>query len=480
MKTDVVIVGGGPGGTTAAMYLAREGIESIIVEKDSFPRYHIGESMTGECGGIIRDLGLEDAMLRDGHPTKHGVKVYGTGGKNSWFVPVMARDENDNLQAQFTWQVRRSAFDKMMLEEAVTRGATLVNGTAVKPLVKEDGAVCGIQVRLPDGTFEDIEAEVVLDCSGQFTFLANAGVTGPKYLGNYDKQIAIFSQVANTLRDEQGDAENHKDNTLIFYQKKYHWAWFIPLDDEIVSVGIVVPSAYFAAKKESKDDFVRRELREMNPELRRRVPDTTLLEPARTVVNYSFQIKRFTGRGFICLGDAHRFLDPIFSFGLYVTMKEAQLASKAIKQYLNGKNRDAENPFADYQVYCEQGIDVLEDALDSFWERPLAFARIVYDLHREYMIDVFAGRIYEKQPSPAALSFRKLLRRDRQYESEDVYSVPIGSRFHPERAPIWVNSASVLRTGEGMALVNYFDESEISPILENGSIKHSEGAEINE
>jgi 1H-pyrrole-2-carbonyl-[peptidyl-carrier protein] brominase len=457
MKTDVVIVGGGPGGTTAAMYLAREGISSVIVEKDRFPRYHIGESMTGECGGIIRDLGLEEMMLRDGHPQKQGVKVYGTGGKNSWFVPVMARDENHNLSPVFTWQVRRSTFDQRMLDEAVARGATLVNATAVKPLVTDDGAVCGVQVRHPDGRFEDITAEVVLDCSGQFTFLANSGVTGPKYLGNYDKQIAIFSQVASTIRDDVDDSRNHPDNTLIFYQKKYHWGWFIPLDDEVVSVGIVVPSAYLREKGETKADFLRRELLELNPELARRVPDRTLLEPARSVVNYSFQIKRFTGKGYICIGDAHRFLDPIFSFGLYVTMKEAQLASRAVREYLNGKNRDAENPFAAHQVYVEKGIDVLEDALDAFWEHPLAFARIVYDIHPEHMIDVFAGRIYEGQPSPAAKAFHKLLRRERQYDSEDVYSVPIGSRYHPERAPIWIDSASVVHTDEG-ELMNYYAE----------------------
>ncbi|MCA9897519.1 MAG: NAD(P)/FAD-dependent oxidoreductase [Ardenticatenaceae bacterium] len=462
LKTDVVIIGGGPGGSTAAMYLAREGIQSIIVEKDLFPRYHIGESMTGECGAIIRDLGLESVMLADKHPRKHGVNVYGAEGKTRWHVPVMARDENNELQAQFTWQVRRSIFDKRMLEAAVDRGATLLEATAVKPNMNEAGDVIGVQVRLADGNLEDIEAKMVLDCSGQNTFLANSGITGPKYLGNYDKQIAIFSQVANTVRGDDDDPENHPDNTLIFYQKKYHWAWFIPLDDNVVSIGIVVPSAYFVEKQESKADFIKRELRELNPELSRRVPDTTLLEPARSVVNYSFQVKKFTGKGYICIGDAHRFLDPIFSFGLYVTMKEAQLASKTIKEYFTGANCDADNPFANYQAYVEKAIDVLEDSLDAFWEQPLAFARIVHSKHRPFMVDVFAGRIYEGQPSPAALSFQKLLRRERAYASEDLYSVPIGSRYHPERAPIWNTSSSVVRTADGEELVNYFDSN--SPV----------------
>lgn len=461
MKTDVVIIGGGPAGATAAMYLKRDGINCIIVERESFPRYHIGESMTGECGGILRDLGLGDVMLEAKHPIKHGVKVYGTGGKNSWFVPVMQRDEEWNLKEQFTWQVRRSEFDGMMLDEAVKRGATLVNGQVTKALMTDDGAVCGVQVRTADGNLMDIHAEMTLDCSGQSTFLANTGVTGPKYLGNYDKQIAIFSQVKNAIRDEGGSRDKHRDNTLIFYKSKYHWAWFIPIDDEITSVGIVVPSAYYIETRESKADFIKRELRELNPELSRRVPDLELVEEARTVVNYSYQVKKFTGRGYICVGDAHRFLDPIFSFGLYVGMKEAQLAAQQVKAYLNGANRDSDNPFREHAEYCERAIDILEDALDAFWEQPLAFAAFVYERYVPFMIDVFAGRIYERQPSPAATAFRKLLKRERSYDSEDLYSMPIGSRYHPERAQIWNHDLSSLKLEDGSELFNYFEEEDM-------------------
>jgi flavin-dependent dehydrogenase len=434
MKTDVVIVGGGPGGATAAMYLLREGIKPIIIEKESFPRYHIGESMTGECGGVVRDLGLGDVMLKQGHPIKHGVKVF---GKNSWFVPVMARDADSNLQDQITWQVRRSEFDKMMLDEAAERGATVIHGKATKPLLDDDGAVCGVQVDTAEGGLIEIESQVVLDCSGQATFLARSGVTGPKYLGHYDKQIAIFSQIANGIRDNGNTRDTQKDNTLIFYKEKYHWGWWIPLDDEVVSVGVVSPGAYFLEKKENRPDYLRRELLELHPELTRRIPTPELVEDARAIPNYSYQIERFCGKGYICIGDAHRFIDPIFSFGLYVTMKEAQLAAPYVRDYLEGANRDAANPFAEFQLMCEQGIDVLEDALDGFWEHPFAFAWLVHDRYRAEMIDVFAGRIYENQPSPAITGFRKLLKRTRNYESEKSYSLPIGSRYQPERAPLW-------------------------------------------
>ena len=171
------------------------------------------------------------------------------------------------------------------------------------------------------------------------------------------------------------------------------------------------------------------------------------MEDVHVIPNYSYQVNGFCGKGFICIGDAHRFIDPIFSFGLTVTMREGQFAAPIIRGYLEGANRDKPNPFADHQLFCETGIDVLEDVLDSFWEHPLSFAHCVYSRYTEYMTDMFAGRIYghERQPTPALHSFRKLLKREgereRSYETSDLYSIPIGSRYHPERAAIWeVNS----------------------------------------
>jgi len=452
MKTDVVIVGGGPAGSASAMFLAREGIKPVIVEAVKFPRYHIGESLTGGGGQVLRQLGLEEEMYRRKYPCKQGVKVYGQSKAGSWFVPVTGRDADWKLFPWDTWQVRRSDFDKMMLDEAVSRGATLIPGKALKPIVNNGGSVHGVQIRPIDSeNTMDIEADVLLDCSGQATWLANlGGVTGPKYLGSYDKQIAIFSQVVNTIRDQGTTRDQHRANTLIFYASKFHWAWFIPLDEEVVSVGIVVPSAYFQGKKENLHDFYVRELRELHPELSRRIPEIKLVESVHVIPNYSFQVKKFCGRGFICVGDAHRFVDPNFSFGMTMAMWEGQLAASHVKAYLNGKGRDDANPFADHQLYCEKGIDVLEDLIDCFWEKPLAFALLVYKKYTDFITDMFATRIYDHQPSPAVDEFRKLLNREglreKSYETEDLYSVPIGSRFHPERAAIWEANAAVETT----------------------------------
>jgi 1H-pyrrole-2-carbonyl-[peptidyl-carrier protein] brominase len=442
MKTDVLIIGGGPAGCAAAMFLAKEGIKPIILEQEEFPRFHIGESMTGEAGAVLRRLGLEEQMLARKYPVKHGVRVFGT---NSWFIPVARRDEDWNLHLTSTWQVRRSDFDAMMLEEAQKRGAKLIRGTAKSALRTEDGGVRGVTMKRPDGSSEEIEADVVIDCSGMATFLANQKVTGPKYLGSYDKQIAFFTHVKGALRDSGTSGEMAKDNTLIFYQKKYHWGWFIPVDDEVVSLGIVVPTAEFQKHKQDREEFFRNYLPQINPEIARRTENIEFVEKVHVIPNYSFQVRGFCGKGFICLGDAHRFIDPIFSFGLSAAVREAEFAVPHIVSYLKGERRDEANPFDAFQRFCEKGSDNLEDMVDLFWEQPFAFATFVHHRYRMEVTDAFAGRVYETehQPSKAIMQFRKLLKRERDYAHADDYSIPIGSRYHAERAPLWAPDSPV-------------------------------------
>ena len=405
-KYDVAIVGAGPGGAGSALHLMQAGLRPVILEKESFPRYHIGESLTGECGASLKKLGLEPQMRTDRWPIKYGVTVYGAGGKNSFWVPVAERGPNSEIIPMWTWQVRRSTYDKTMLDTALARGADYLPCEAVAPLL-DDGAVTGIQFRTPQGTVENLKAEVVIDASGQGTFMANRGMTSPKERGPYDKQVAIFSQVVDAVRDP-GEAAG---NTLIFYREKHHWAWFIPLDEEVVSVGIVVPSEYFKAQRLSKPDFLRQELLKLNPELTKRVPNLNFVEEARSISNYSYHVKNFTGKGFLCVGDSHRFIDPIFSFGLYFAMKESEFASQAVVDYFAGKNREAQNPFAEYEAMVDQGQNVVQDLVDCFWDFPLAFVIFVHQRYTADIIDCFAGRIYGDyaQNLPGVQGMRRLL-----------------------------------------------------------------------
>lgn len=403
MKTEVAIVGGGPGGSACALFLEKAGIRSTIIEKAEFPRYHIGESMTGECGNCVRTLGLGEAMVRRAHPVKWGVSVFGPTGANRFYVPVKGRGPGGELVDASTWQVPRSAFDAMMLDAARSRGAGFIQAQAVEPLLAGD-VVRGVRVRTASGVVEPVECSVLIDASGLATFLSQVGVTGRKERGIYDNQVAIFSQVVGAVRDGGRTA----GDTLIFYQKKNHWAWFIPLDDEIVSVGVVVPSEYFAARGENKRDFLTRELHELNPELKLRVPEIRLVEEVRAISNYSYHIPRFTGKGFLCIGDAHRFIDPVFSFGLFFSIKEGELAAEAVADYLGGSSGDDVHPFRRHERRCDTAMDVIQELIDAFWNQPLAFAVLVNSRYTDDCIDMFAGRVYMDEPSQGLLAFRRL------------------------------------------------------------------------
>lgn len=403
MKTDVVIIGGGPGGLTSSILLEQAGIKSVVVEKEKFPRYHIGESLTGEAGKTLRLLGLEDKMQFSEYPIKYGVRVYGKEGKNSFWVPVMARDPEGKLFPTSTWQVRRSEFDQMLLDKCLEVGTTFIHGEAIKP-IGDSSEIKGVSIRQNDDTILNIESSVLIDASGQGTFLANKGVTGKKIRGKYDKQVAIFSQLKGALRD----SGNEKDNTLIFYRDQFHWAWFIPLDDETVSVGVSVPTEYFLSRKEGKQEFLQRELQELNPQLALRTKDCELTEETRSITAYSYEVKNFTGKGYLCIGDAHRFIDPIFSFGVYFSMKEAEFAVEAVKDFLQGKTSTQSNPFADYENLCQKGMDTIQDLIDGFWNNPLAFGYLAHFRHREDIINLFAGRVYDETPSQGLMALRQL------------------------------------------------------------------------
>ena len=337
------------------------------------------------------------------HPVKYGVTVYGPRGTNAFWVPVKGWRPESGLFDTHTWSVRRSDFDHMLFTAAAARGVEVMQAEAVMPLPNGD-SVCGVRVRTNGGTVEDITSEVLVDASGQGTFLCNAGVTGEKLRGSYDRQAAIFSQVVGGIRDP-GAAGG---NTLIFYRQKHHWAWFIPLDDQVTSVGVVVPADYYRSKNESKHQFLLRELHQLNPELTRRLPQIEFVEDVRGISNYSYRISNFTGKGFLCVGDSHRFIDPVFSFGVFFAMKEAEYAASAIESFFADSKRDQPNPFAGYERLCDRGQDNVQELIDAFWQHPYAFKLLAHHRYPEDIIHMFAGRVYEESPLPGLLAMRAI------------------------------------------------------------------------
>ena len=417
MKPSVVIVGGGPAGSACAIELKKAGYEPTIVEKEEMPRFHIGESMTGECGASVRKLGLdiEAKMAEGGFPVKYGTIVFGQGGKNSFYVPVMGRDKNDELFDQTTWQVRRSSFDKMLFDSAKETGVNVVKGNAVG-VIQDGDKVVGVKVSTPDGE-QQLDSDMLVDASGQFTFLARQGITSEREPGNYGKQIGIFGHFKKAVRNE--GKEHKTDDTLIFYRERHQWAWFIPIDDEIVSIGVVVPFDVLKSKKMPHKEFLLSEMKSINPELEWRVQDAELVGDVRSMSNYSYQVKQFTGKGFMCAGDSHRFIDPIFSLGLHFALHEGRHSAKTIIEYFENPDETLDNPFLEHQAYCDEAQDIIQTMLDAFWDYPLAFSLYLKaKKYREGFIDMFAGRVYDAKEHEGVKALQKLNEDGRRHKMQ--------------------------------------------------------------
>lgn len=420
-KREVIIIGGGPGGAATALYLLKSGIKPLIVERQSFPRFHIGESLSGECGNSIRKLELDAELVAQNYPIKYGVNVYNPHGVPFWVEVKKRCPETNAMMPNWTWSVTRSSFDKLLLDAARQRGAEYMQCEAVAPILK-DGCVIGLQIRTAEGALEDLHCDVLVDCSGQATFLANRGITGPKVKGNYTNQIGVYSQIEDMTLDSGTEPSKSLGNTLIFYKQRDHWAWAIPLSPKVVSVGVVAPAAYFKAQGLDKAEYLRKEITSLNPELTRRVKKTSFLEEVRSVTSYSYATTNYAGRGFICVGDSHQFTDPIFSFGVFLAMKEGELAAEAIVKHLGEEGGTDANPFADYEAATTEGQDAIRDVIDTFWEYPLVFTRMASGEGQDDITDLFAGRVYgeivRKNSSRAAM--RRLLAKRRAQQASQA------------------------------------------------------------
>jgi 1H-pyrrole-2-carbonyl-[peptidyl-carrier protein] brominase len=392
-KHQVIIIGGGPGGAATALYLIQQGVKPIIVERQNFPRFHIGESLSGECGNSVRKLQLQTELVAQNYPTKHGVNVYNPHGTSFWVEVKQRCPETDALIPNTTWSVLRSSFDKILFDAAIARGAQLMQCEAVSALTEGDRVV-GLQIRTAGGALENLYCEVLADCSGQGTFLASRGITGPKVKGTYSNQIAVFSQVEDMILDNGDDASQKPGNTLIFYKEHHHWAWAIPLTPRLMSVGVVTPARYFKAQGLDQTEYLRREMMSLNPDLTRRITKTSFAEEVRTISSYSYATTDYAGKGFICVGDSHEFADPIFSFGVFLAMREGEFAAEAILKHLGEETNGAENPFAQYLEVTREGQDAIRDVIDTFWEYPLVFTRMAAGPAQDDITDLFAGRVY--------------------------------------------------------------------------------------
>ncbi|PCI44372.1 MAG: hypothetical protein COB41_04510 [Proteobacteria bacterium] len=387
---EVIIIGGGPAGSASAMNLLRHGFQPVIIEAEHFPRFHIGESLTTECVDALNRLGLDGKLQALAAPQKKGVRIFSHHPENSFYVG-----------AGDAWQVERAPFDNMMLDEAIQRGAKHITGQAVN--IERNKGLWHISIQTNKAKAL-LKSRFVIDATGQQRFTQKQGLWGQLNAGDYAHQMAFFGQFENIKHQ---DIDMH--DTLIFHRKKHEWVWMIPLNEKVTSVGLVVPVEDFKKSKLSMTDFLEDNIRSFSQPLEQRAHNMKRVNDVRAISNYSFSIDEYCRDGLFCVGDSHRFIDPIFSFGVQFSVVEAEYVSKAMLECSQCDESEWSSIHETYMQITTQAQDVIQDMLSYFWKHPWGFANMAHQKYANEFLEIFAGRIYEKEAGKGLTHMRRVL-----------------------------------------------------------------------
>lgn len=309
-RCDVLVVGGGPAGSTIAALLAERKYDVVLLEKAKHPRFHIGESLLPLNMPLFEQLGVAAEIAAIGMPK------YGAEFVSPWHGDPVTFNFADAVDKSFplTYQVRRSEFDEILFRNAARKGATTLEECRVTAVeFVSDGAV--VSARGEDGAEQQWQTKFVVDASGRDTLLANQ--FDMKQRSRNHNSAAIFGHFSGATR-QPGKAEG---NISLFWFD-HGWLWFIPLSDGATSIGAVCWPYYMKSRKTTPEQFFLDTIASC-PALAARLRNAKLCSPVTATGNYSYSVKHATGRNYLLLGDAFTFIDPVFSTGVLFAMQSA-------------------------------------------------------------------------------------------------------------------------------------------------------------
>lgn len=357
---DVIVIGGGPAGSTAAGLLAKAGRSVLVLERAKFPRYHIGESLVPGIMPILEDLGVRETIEAEGHLHKHGTTLRWGAERDLWTIHF-----NEAGPYEYAFEVKRAEFDNTLLQNARRLGATVIEEASVANAIYDDAGRCiGASYRLGKRS-EPVRATAswVIDASGQQKLLARDHGLVDWYEDL--RNVAVWTYFQGGTHFDGID----RGNILTEYHDE-GWVWVIPFSDGTRSVGFVSPSQVFNETRCSAAAYFERKLATAK-EASRLLNGATRIATYRTAKDWSYSCRRFSGPGYLIVGDAAAFVDPLFSTGVMLAMKGAAVAACAVDAILEQPERES---------LCQAAF---EANYRDFFNTVVSFVRYFYDARRK-------------------------------------------------------------------------------------------------
>ena len=399
---DVIIAGAGPAGLTLGCYLADAGISCLILEKVHHPRPHVGESLMPSTIRILREIGFHELMEGAGFPHSGGV-VYRP--QIGFDVTLRYADfPQGGIGQPYTYHVDRARFDMLLLKHAEAKGCRILQGVSVDEFVFDsDGKAEGVRVRV-GGQELVLEAKVVVDAAGRATKLGRQ-----LDLRRDHSVLDQFGLHAWFVDVNRGRLKTESYTHIFFLPDVRGWAWQAPIDGEITSIGLVASKDSFQEAGLDVDDFFFSSAR-ANRKLARALHRARRINDLKGEINYSYKLDQVCGDGWLAVGDAARFLDPIFSSGVSVAMHTARFAAERIDAGISSGDvsRAAFLPYEDQML---AGAAMWDDFIRLFYRLLPGFTHLVSSKqHRSAIMRMIQGDITPDSDAAVLDEMRSLVR----------------------------------------------------------------------